>query len=77
MSSDWMADAFCAHFPSLPWISEPEDRSPAAESAMAVVCLSCPVLAECRAYAGSPGITSGFWAGEDRTPVDRDQSGAA
>lgn len=75
---NWMDDAFCQHFPSLPWISEPEDRTAACEQAMAVVCSACPVFIECLTYAQDGEVTSGFWAGHDRTPdASEDRSGAA
>jgi hypothetical protein len=64
----WMRRALCVQFPTMPWVAEPHARSVAAERAMAVVCTACPVQVECASYAGSQRVTSGFWAGVDRTP---------
>lgn len=79
MTPRWMAKALCQHFPTLPWIAEPQDRSARADAAMAVVCVACPVLAKCQQYADRPDVTSGFWAGADRTPTsaESDETGAA
>ena len=79
MSASWRSAALCRHFPDLSWIVEPTDRTPSAEAAMAVVCLSCPVQVQCEMYADRWNVTSGFWAGKDRTPVSgaRDETGAA
>lgn len=64
--STWRDRALCLSFPDMPWIAEPQDRSVAAERAMAVVCTSCPVQLECAAYADRYRICAGFWAGNDR-----------
>lgn len=74
-----MREALCQHFPTLPWIAEPGDRSEAAERAMNVVCRTCPVHANCQAYAVRREITGGYWAGADRTVqrLDVDEDGVA
>jgi hypothetical protein len=66
MSQDWRKAALCRHFPDLPWIAEPRDRSLAAEILLCRVCAACPVRTECWAYVELSGIVSGFWAGSDR-----------
>lgn len=73
----WISRALCAHFSSLPWIAEPDQRGPAAERSMRLVCDICPALDECRTYVHTHMVTSGFWAGEDRTPVESDSAGGA
>lgn len=79
MDSDWPANSLCQHFPSLPWIAEPEDQLVSAVRAMTVVCLACPVTEQCARYVVEAEIVSGFWAGRDRTPtsVDRSHGGVA
>lgn len=73
----WMDRALCASFHSMPWIGEPEDRSTATTRAMAAVCSACPVEDECARYVEAGLITSGFWAGRDRTPETQLEDGAA
>lgn len=73
----WTARALCAAFPTMPWVVEPEQRSVAAERALGVVCVACPVSKECAAYVESRDVCSGFWAGMDRTPRVELDEGAA
>jgi hypothetical protein len=75
--SAWRDLAWCRLVPGLPWIAESEDVPEAAAVAMAAVCARCPVVYECMESVGCEGITSGFWAGEDRTPRDATQLGGA
>lgn len=67
MIPDWMHDSLCQHFSTPPWLADPGNRSHTVEVAMGVVCLACPVRAACDQYAVHPTITSGFWAGRDRS----------
>ncbi len=69
MAERWREQAWCATVPGLPWIAEPEDVSEAAGVAMAAVCAGCPVVFECADFVACEGVTSGFWAGTDRTPA--------
>lgn len=73
----WMGRALCSSFPSLPWVVEPQDRSAATERTMGAVCVSCPVSRQCAAYVESREISSGFWAGVDRTPSAELEDGVA
>ena len=66
--TDWMDQAGCKRVPDLPWIEDPENVTVQQEACMTVVCLGCPVVAECRAYIGRHEITAGFWAGLHHTP---------
>ena len=76
--TSWRAGALCRAFPGLPWIVEPHDRSGAATRALEAVCAACPVLPDCGEYVDSRQITSGFWAGRDRTPdTELERGGAA
>lgn len=79
MIPHWMLEALCQRFPALPWIAEPGDRSAAGEQAMNAVCGACPVRRECESYADRRSVTSGYWAGTDRSvdPLDLDEDGAA
>jgi hypothetical protein len=74
---EWMERALCSAFPTMPWVLEPQERSVAAERAMGAVCVACPVNAQCSAYVESREVSSGFWAGCDRTPAEELQDGAA
>ena len=75
----WMRRALCAAFPTLPWIAEPQQTSSKALEAMGLVCGICPVQVECRAFVEHTSVTSGFWAGADRSEPGRpvDEDGAA
>ena len=68
----WMARALCSAFPTMPWVLEPQECSVAAERAMGAVC-----DARCAAYVEAREVSSGFWAGCDRTPAEELQDGAA
>jgi hypothetical protein len=64
----WQDRGLCVSFPGMPWLAEPWDRAVTAERAMGVVCVACPVSRECAQFVAEHGISSGFWAGVDRTP---------
>jgi hypothetical protein len=66
----WQDDALCVNFPGMPWLAEPWDRAVTAERAMGAVCVACPVADSCAQFVAERGISSGFWAGMDRTPAD-------
>jgi hypothetical protein len=66
MSEQWRALSLCAAFPTLPWITDPSNRSRAGRCAMTAVCQVCPVHQDCRAFAEDNAISSGFWAGHER-----------
>lgn len=70
MNESWRLRALCRSFrySDLPWIAEPEDMSIGAVITMELVCAACPVRAACEAFVESHEITSGFYAGKDRTP---------
>lgn len=77
MAVSWRAQAWCRLVPELPWIAEPEVVNDAELAAMSGVCAGCPVVFECMDYVACEGITSGFWAGADRTPGDGTELGGA
>lgn len=62
----WRASALCRFFPGLPWIEEPERRTAIETCAMEAVCARCPVAVVCASYADRYGLSSGFWAGQER-----------
>jgi hypothetical protein len=66
---EWMRHALCTAFPTLPWIRDAEQVSPAARTSMDLVCRLCPVVDACEAYVRRQAVVSGFWAGEDRDQV--------
>lgn len=68
MSIEWRDQALCLRFADLPWITDPQHRSISAVRAMEGVCGACPVILDCDDFARSHRITSGFYAGKDRTP---------
>lgn len=61
-----MFNALCLEYAQLPWVDPRERRSCTDELEMVIVCSECPVCVECGTYARAHGITSGFWAGQDR-----------
>lgn len=65
----WMRLALCSLFPTLPWLVEPQRRSPAAAGSMGLVCRLCPVHEACERFATETAVSSGFWAGADRGPA--------
>lgn len=77
MTTTWREQALCRSQPSLPWISDPDRVTLVETSFMEVVCAACPVVFECGDYADCEGITSGFWAGRDRTPAATSLDGVA
>jgi len=68
MRTTWRDAALCQTYPDLPWILDPDRVTPVEVGWMEVVCAACPVSFECGDYADATGVTSGFWAGRDRTP---------
>lgn len=77
MATSWRDAALCQTYPDLPWILDPEDVTPVEVGCMEVVCAGCPVVFECGDYADCEGVTSGFWAGRDRTPTSVPVDGVA
>lgn len=73
--SEWMRDAACLGVPELPWTTDTDDldrRGPAVlAEVMADTCATCPVRADCAAYADANDICGGFWAGSDRANLPR------
>ena len=69
MTESWKPAGLCRTYPDLPWIADPRRVTPVDIARMEVVCAACPVVLECGDYADCEGITSGFWAGRDRTPA--------
>jgi hypothetical protein len=63
---DWMRSSACAApaVAVLPWTTDREHVDPADKLAMEATCGSCPVLADCAAYAKA--VSGGFWAGKHR-----------
>ena len=77
MTTTWREDALCQRFPDLPWIQDPPRATSVEIVCMEVVCAACPVVFECGDYADCEGVTSGFWAGRDRTPPAMSMDGVA
>ena len=68
MASTWRDAALCQRYPDLPWVWDPDRVTTVDTACMGVVCAACPVVFECGDYADCEDVTSGFWAGRDRTP---------
>lgn len=62
----WMTSAACAARPDLPWTTDTTRLPRRTVTAMARVCLACPVREACAAHADTTAVTGGFWAGTDR-----------
>ncbi|MDN5893285.1 MAG: WhiB family transcriptional regulator [Nocardioides sp.] len=66
----WMTNAACAAHPDLPWTTDTDELRRVPEvvvSLMLDTCETCPVRAECDAYAVEQEMTGGWWAGVDRS----------
>ena len=61
--SRWMAKASCVGHTALPWTENLSRVPEVLVDIMRDLCDSCPVRAECAAYAVEVGITAGWWAG--------------
>lgn len=59
---DWRHDALCGTRPELPWAAE-EPPTGRDWRTMRNLCRSCPVRADCAAFAVEQEVTWGFWAG--------------
>jgi hypothetical protein len=77
MTTTWRDAALCQTYPDLPWILDPEWVTPVEVGCMEVICAVCPVVFECGDFADCEGVTSGFWAGRDRTPASLPVDGVA
>lgn len=66
----WMADAWCARVPNLPWLTDTEHLPRRLVEQMAAICGACPVRTQCAAYVDAAEVSGGFWAGVDRAPSD-------
>lgn len=73
----WRDAALCRLFDNLPWIEDADRVTPADTACMGTVCAACPVVFECGDFAACEGVTSGFWAGRDRTPPGLVMDGVA
>jgi hypothetical protein len=61
--SRWMAKASCVGHTALPWTENLSHVPEVLIDIMHDLCASCPVRAECAAFAVEVGITAGWWAG--------------
>ncbi|MGL5857879.1 MAG: WhiB family transcriptional regulator [Angustibacter sp.] len=68
----WVERAACASRPDLPWIDDAHRVDADARAAMAGLCASCPVAAQCRAFADHTKANAGWWAGTHRDEHHRD-----
>ena len=64
---DWMQDAACRWMPDLPWIAERGEGPVVLRDLMAQLCGACRVREACARFVIEGDVTSGFWAGRDRT----------
>lgn len=66
---DFFMDGACGHFPELDWAT----RSLNERAECKAVCSHCPVLAKCRAYGLSEGLSDvGVWGGLTREERKRE-----
>jgi hypothetical protein len=72
-----VALARCTCWPDLPWTGDSWRTGPDETAVMRAVCLSCPVVHACAAYADATEVTGGFWAGHFRDPSARPDVGGA
>lgn len=79
LRSNWQQDAACRSTDASYFFPPDRERESARTKRIArakTVCMQCPVLAECRAYALQVGEWYGVWGGlsEDERPQQEDQA---
>ena len=67
LDMDWMRDAACRRIPDLPWIADRGEGPVVLRDLMDQVCAVCPVRRACARFVIEGDVTSGYWAGRDRT----------
>lgn len=71
-AATWHSRSSCSTSPMHRWFAA-DVIPPDVRAELRAICGSCPVLAQCREYAGQARPRAGFWAGRHRgakTPVD-------
>lgn len=69
----WMEHAACVQRPGLAWIDDLQHVPDVVLDEMRAVCAACPVVEACSTYVEGEDVTGGFWAGQDRALVEREQ----
>lgn len=67
LDMEWMQEAACRRMPDLPWTADRNEGPVVLRDLMKQVCSICPVRKACARFVIEGDVTSGYWAGHDRT----------